>query len=139
MVKDFDDNTLQEQLSENPDLIHFVKSNSNKPLSISRPIPISSIVINLAYSLSISPNNTTISGSGRENAVAIDSVIENTETKKLNEDAKVGLKVQSNTTITVLISYWSTIITSTLVPAFPVLVFVYHQFASVYDRELPFF
>lgn len=138
MVKNFDDNTLQEQFAENPDLIHFVKSNSNKPLSISRPIPSPNIVTNLAYSLLIGPNNTNIDGSGGENVVVIDSTIKNEETKELNNNTKVGLKVQSNTTIMVLVSHWPTIVISTLMPVFPVFIFVYRQFASIYNNGFCF-
>ncbi len=39
MVKDSNDDALQEWSAENPDLMHLVESSGNKPSSIPRPIP----------------------------------------------------------------------------------------------------
>lgn len=119
--------------------MHLVKFNGNKLSSIPKSILISSIVTNQASSPLISLNNANVGGNDRENAIAINSVVENKEMGELNEDAKVGLKIQSNIATIVLAFYWLTTATSTLVSDFFVLVFICHLFAFVCDCKLLFF
>lgn len=83
--------------------MHYIKSNNNKPLSISGPISTPGVAINHVGSLLIDPNSTNTSASSEENAITIDSVIKNERTEELNRDTKVGLKVQLNTATMALV------------------------------------
>lgn len=85
--------------------MHLVKSSGNKPSSIPKPILTPGMATNQAGSPSISSNNANASGSGRENAVAIDSAVKNKETRESNGDATVGLEVQPNIATTASIFY----------------------------------
>lgn len=97
------------------------------------------MAINQAGSLSIGPNNINVSRSGRENAFAVDSIIENEGIEKSNRDAKVDLKVQPNTTTTTLVFYCLTTTMGMLMSTFFVFVSVYYPLAPIYDSRLPFF
>lgn len=93
IVEDLNDDVLQEWSAENPDLIYSVKSNSNKPLSISKPISAFGMTTNQANSLSISPNNVNAGRSGEKKAVIIDSALRNKKAGESNRDAKIGLEI----------------------------------------------
>lgn len=117
--------------------MHLVKSSGNKLLSILRLIPTPNAVTNQTDSLSMGPNNANISGNGGENMVAIDFAIRNEEIGELNRDAKVGLKIQPNTTTMAPISYWPTTTIGTLVPVSSVPVSVCCSLAPVYNGRPP--
>lgn len=118
--------------------MYYVKYCGNKSLSILGLICPSGAVTNQAGSLSIGPNIATDGKIGGENAVAVNSAVGNKETRELNGDAKVGLEVQTNTAITILVSYRLTIAIGTLVPTSPVLIFVCYQLSPVCSSKPPF-
>ena len=73
--------------------MHLIKSSGNKPLFILKPILTPDVATNQAASPSMGSNNANAGKSGRENAVAMNFIVENKETKESNGDAKVGLEV----------------------------------------------
>ncbi len=77
------------------------------------------------------PNNADASGSGRNNAAAVDSVVGNEGTGESNGDAKIDSEIQPNSATTVPVSHRPTTATSTLVPVSPVPVSVYRPLAFV--------
>ncbi len=117
--------------------MYLVEFSSNKPLSIPRPISTPNAATNQAGSPSMGSNDANAGGSGGKNAVAVDSVVGNKETRELNGDAKVGLEIQSNSATIAPVSHRLTTATGTLVPASPVPVFVCHPLALVYDGRPP--
>ncbi len=75
--------------------------------------------------LSIGSNNANVGKSGKENVVAVDSTIGNKETKESNRDTKVGLEIYPNIATMTLVFDWPTTTIGTLVPVFPIPIFVY--------------
>lgn len=105
IVEDSDNDAFQQWSTKNLDLMYFIKFSGIKLSSILGLIPTPDMATNQVGNLSIGPNNTNISQNSRENAVGIDSVIENKGIKESNRNIKIDLEVQSNITTTALVSF----------------------------------
>ena len=139
IVEDYNNNALKEWFTQNPNLILFIKSSSNKLSSIPRLIPTSSATTNQVGSLSISSNNVNIRRSARQNAFIKDSAIENKEIGESNEDAKVDLKIQPNIVIIAPIFDQPITATGMLMPSFFFSIFVCRQLTLIYNGKLLLF
>lgn len=62
-------------------------------MSIPKPISTPDVITNQVGSSSIGSNNTNAGKSGWENAVVVDSVVENKRIEESNKDAKIHLEV----------------------------------------------
>lgn len=139
MIENFNNDAFHEWFTKNPDLMYLIKSCSNKPSSISRPILTSIVATNQAYSSSIGLNNANVGRSGRKNAVVVDSAMENKGIQESNKNAKIGSEIQLNMVIMVLASHQPITVTSTLVSASLVFVSVCHLLVSICSGRPPLF